>query len=495
MPQPETEWSNRFTTDALVDQAVYMLDADGRITSWNAGAQRLDGLADGGRAGTHFSCLYTEVEREAGVPLKALEQAAREGCSEREGWRIRGDGRRIWAHAIISPMRDCSGNLIGFAKVTRDITRQREMLLQAHRMEAVGHLTAGLIHDFNNLLAVLLASLHRLRPSVRDEGNATTLLDTAVQVAQRGAALTRRMLAFARRREQVAEPVDVRALVSDLLPMLRQAVSPSVRVEARFLSPLAPTLADPSLLEMALLNLVVNARDAMPDGGSVVISAREEEEVQERHASGLTPGRCICLTVADEGLGMDEATLARVMEPLFTTKAEGKGTGLGLPMVRDFVEQSGGRFDLRSHPGEGTTAELRLPIRPGKRTWESRRRHESALGPLTILVVEDNPLILMDMADMLTGLGHRVLEASSGQQALDTLDRYGADLVLTDEEMPGMTGTQLRAEIWEIRPGMPVILVSGNNGEIAGNEGGHRLQKPFDQSELARVIDCVQAPD
>ena len=186
MPQLETGRCDRFLTDTLVDQAVYMLDSDGRITSWNAGGRCLDDLSDEGLVGTHFSCLYTEVEREAGVPLKALEQATREGRSEREGWRVRGGGRRIWAHAHISPMRDHSGNLIGFAKVTRDITRQREMLLQAHRMEAVGHLTAGLIHDFNNLLAVLLASLHRLRPSVRDEGNATALLDTALQVAQRG---------------------------------------------------------------------------------------------------------------------------------------------------------------------------------------------------------------------------------------------------------------------------------------------------------------------
>ena len=372
MPQPGTETRDRLLADALVDPAVYMLDPDGRITSCNAGARRLDGLADDEVVGSHFSRLYTEAERAAGLPTRALEQAAREGRSEREGWRVRGGGRRIWAHALVTPMRDREGNPVGFVKVTRDITRAREMLLQAHRMEAVGHLTAGLVHDFNNLLAVLLASLRRLRPSVPDEGNATALLDTAVQVAQRGAALTRRMLSFARRQEQIAEPVDVPALVADLLPMLRQAAGPSTRVEARFPSPVAAALADPSLLEMALLNLVVNARDAMPDGGSVVISAREEE-ARERDGSGTAPGRWVCLAVADEGQGMDEATLARVMEPLFTTKAEGKGTGLGLPMIRDFAEPSGGRFDLGSRPGVGTTAEIRLPV---PATGLASRAHE-----------------------------------------------------------------------------------------------------------------------
>lgn len=479
--------------DAFDIQAVYMLDPEGWIVGRNAGAQPGNAFADDGVVGAHFSCLYTEAEREAGVPTRHLDLAAREGRCEREGWRVRGGGRRIWAHTLISAMRDRGGSLIGFAKVTRDVTRQREMLLQAHRMEAVGHLTAGLVHDFNNLLAVLLASLHRLRPSVKDEGNATALLDTAVQVAQRGAALTRRMLAFARRREQVAEPVDVPAVVSNLLPMLRQAAGPSVRVEARFPSPLAPALADPSLLELALLNLVVNARDAMPDGGSVVIAAREDQ-AGEWDAAGMAPGRCVCLTVADEGQGMDEATLARVMEPLFTTKAEGKGTGLGLPMIRDFAEQSGGRLDLRSRPGEGTTAEIRLPIPAGERARQGRGRRETASAPLSVLVVEDNPLILMDMVGMLADLGHRVLEASSGGQALDTLREYGADLVLTDEEMPGMTGTRLRAEIRKAWPGLPVVLASGHDGDIAEVQDGPRLRKPFDREELARVIDHVRPP-
>ncbi|WP_162559683.1 two-component system sensor histidine kinase NtrB [Methylobacterium radiodurans] len=364
MPQPRTDPRDRHFAGTLIDQTVYMLDPNGRIISWNAVARRLDGLADDEVVGSHFSRLYTEAEREAGVPVRVLEQAAREGRSEREGWRVRGGGRRIWVHALVSPMRDREDALVGFVKVTRDITRQREMLLQAHRMEAVGHLTAGLVHDFNNLLAVLLASLQRLRPSVKDEGNATDLLDTAVQVAQRGAALTRRMLAFARRREQAPEPVDVSALISDLLPMLRQAAGPLARVETRCPVPIAEALADPSLLEMALLNLVINARDAMPDGGSVVISACEEAvPVQD----GCGSVRCVCLTVADQGQGMDEATLARVMEPLFTTKAEGKGTGLGLPMIRDFAERSGGHFDLRSRPGEGTCAEIRLPVQVSDR--------------------------------------------------------------------------------------------------------------------------------
>lgn len=360
MHKSDAEQSYQFLIEAVVDYAIYMLDLDGRITSWNAGAQRLTGFVDEEIVGTHFSRFYTEEGQLTGLPMRALEEASRKGRFEQEGWRVRKGGSRFWAHVIISPLRDGSGTQIGFAKITRDITRQRALLLQAHRMEAVGQLTAGLVHDFNNLLAVLLASLHKLKPSVQDERNAVALLDTAVQVAQRGAALTRRMLSFARQREHQVDCIDVTVLIHGLIPMLKQAAGSSVRVDAQFPSAIAPVLADASLLELALLNLVVNARDAMPPvGGSVVISAREEEAHDSDAA--LPPGPYVCLTVTDDGLGMEEATLARVMEPLFTTKTEGKGTGLGLPMIRDFAEQSGGRVDLRSRLGGGTIAEIRLP--------------------------------------------------------------------------------------------------------------------------------------
>ncbi|OAS12678.1 MHYT domain-containing protein, partial [Methylobacterium platani] len=357
----------RLLLQSVTDYAIFMLDRDGLVANWNAGARRIKGYEAGEIVGRHFSLFYTEEDRDRGAPAAALAAAAR-GKFAIEGWRVRRDGTRFWASVVIDPIRGEDGALVGFAKVTRDITERKRAeaaleqaqgaLAQAQKMEALGQLTGGVAHDFNNLLMAVLGSLELLRKRLPDDPRLLRLLDNAVQGAQRGASLTQRMLAFARRQELRPEAIDLARLVRDMTDLLQRSIGPGTRIETRFPLNLPPALVDAHQLELALLNLVVNARDAMPEGGTVSIAARLAPSAA---GEGEEPAP-LCLSVTDTGLGMDEATLARAQEPFFTTKGVGKGTGLGLSMVHGLAAQSRGRLVLRSRPGTGTVAEIWLPV-------------------------------------------------------------------------------------------------------------------------------------
>jgi signal transduction histidine kinase len=365
-------------------------------------------------------------------------------------------------------------------------------LRQAQKMEAVGQLTGGIAHDFNNLLTVVLGSLAMLRKRLPEgDERATRLLENALQGAQRGAALTQRLLAFGRR--QVLNPtlVELPRLVHGMADLLRGALGGGTLLRSEFPPGLPPVHVDANQLELALLNLAANARDAMPQGGEIVISA-EERQVMPGEPGGLPPGPYVVLSVADAGEGMDEAVLAQAMEPFFTTKGIGKGTGLGLPMVHGFAVQSGGRFTLRSTREVGTVAELWLP-RAGA-VPAGRAEPQAALMPVTrrgtVLLVDDDPLVLASTAAMLEDLGHTVLEAASGPAAIEML-RAGSqpDLVITDFAMPGMTGLQLAEAVRRLRPGLPVLLATGYaEMQDAALPGVSRLSKPFEQAALARAV-------
>ena len=386
------------------------------------------------------------------------------------------------------------------AKLRLEMSEHRNTeasLHHAQKMEAVGQLTAGIAHDFNNLLTVILGSLAMLRKQLPDSNlKAASLLDNAVQGAERGAAVTQRLLAFGRRQPLRPETVHLSALVLDMSALLRSSLGAGVRVGMHFPATLAPVLVDASQLELALLNLVVNARDAMPEGGEVSISAREAP-VRRATAEGLAATAYVVLSVADSGEGMDPATLERAIEPFFTTKGIGKGSGLGLAMVHGFAAQSGGRLVLDSRPGAGTVAELWLP-----RT-ETRSRPLSGAGrdrvepmppkparPCTILVVDDDPLVLASTSSMLEDLGHVAVAAGSGQEALERLDEMAAfDLVITDYAMPGMTGLQLAAALGRLHPQLPIVVATGYAELPAGDMVGRvRLAKPFGQDALANAI-------
>jgi PAS domain S-box-containing protein len=504
----QSEEQFRKLVQSVTDYAIYMLDPNGRVASWNIGAERIKGYRPDEIIGEHFSRFYTEEDRAAGEPERALETAVREGRYTREGWRVRKDGTHFRASVVIDPIRHDRGELIGFAKITRDITereeaqreieRTREALAQSQKMDAIGQLTGGIAHDFNNLLMATLSSLTLLQKRLPADPQAQRLLETAVHAVERGKTLTQRMLAFARRQDLKPERVDIPTLVRGMTDLLSRSLGPAYTIETRFPLTLGSVVADANQLEMALLNLVVNARDAMPEGGAITIAARDRI-VGPGDAAGLVPGRYVSLCVSDTGSGMDEETLARAMEPFFTTKGVGKGTGLGLSMVHGLAGQSGGRLILESRLGEGTVADLWLPTAdapPGQAaSAEALEELPVASRHLTVLVVDDDVLVLMNTAALLEDLGHLVLEANSGAEALDIFQREPEiDLVITDQAMPMMTGIQLIDRIKALRADVPIVLATGY-GELppGADPAILKLGKPFHQRDLAKVLAAALA--
>jgi PAS domain S-box-containing protein len=501
----ESQQQFRLLVQGVTDYAIYLLSPEGYVSSWNPGAQRIKGYAPEEIIGQHFSRFYTEEDRQAGLPQQTIAIATSEGRFEREGWRLRKDGTKFFANVVVDAIHNPDGSLLGFAKITRDITERtkaeraleaaREALLQSQKMEAIGHLTGGIAHDFNNLLMAIQGSLELLRRRLpSDDPRVTQLIDNAFQGAQRGAALTQRMLAFARRQELKLVPLDVHDVVQRMANLLQSSLGPSVRVETHFPLELPRINADANQLELALLNLAINGRDAMPKGGTVTISATKRTDVP-----GLKAGDYLCVSVTDTGTGMDEETLKRAREPFFTTKGVGKGTGLGLPMVHGMAEQSGGTLLLKSRPGRGTSAEICLPVALGEpisATQDLTAHASHTEKKLTILAVDDDPLVALNTSALLEELGHTVYSAPSALHALEILHREKKiDLIITDQLMPDMTGLELATRIRQENAHMPIILATGY-AELGPGEGDGlpRLAKPFSQRELAEVIARAVGP-
>ena len=375
-------------------------------------------------------------------------------------------------------------------------TREREAALaQIHEMqkvESLGQLTGGVAHDFNNLLMAVLGNLELLRKMVPDDPKARRLIDGAIQGAERGATLTKRMLAFARRQELKPETVNVPTLVDSMVEMLGRSLGPGIQIVTEFEAQLPPTRVDPNQLELALLNLALNGRDAMPLGGRLTISAHRER-VAAGDVSGLKPGEYVCIAERDTGQGMDEGTLKRATEPFFTTKGAGRGTGLGLSMVDGLVAQSGGAMRITSQPGLGTTVEMWLPV-------SEEAKIEPAVPVVLpnieetrccrVLVVDDDPIVAAGTVAMLEDLGHVATEVDSGEAALQVLRSDGSiDLVITDHAMPGMTGTELASCIRRAWPELPVAIATGY-AELPGDGELElpRLSKPYRQQDLAALL-------
>lgn len=495
----------RLLVHSVIDYAIYMINPQGVITNWNAGAQRIKGYEAHEVIGTPFARFYPPEDQARGMPAQALATALREGRFEAEGWRVRKDGSRFWASVIIDPIRDANGQHLGFAKVTRDVTEKRaaqqaleaarEELFQAQKLEAIGQLTGGVAHDFNNLLMVILSSLtlarRRLFP---DQHGVLRLLHNAAKAARRGVSLTQRMLAFARRQPLSPTVVDLADLMCGMKELLQQSIGPLVELVIDVPRNLPKAVVDQHQLELAVLNLVVNARDAMPEGGRITVGAHQGELSDQTGA--VQAG--VCLSVADTGSGMDSATLARATEPFFTTKGTGKGTGLGLPMVHGLAAQSGGELRLTSEAGVGTVAEIWLPTALGQaadtraRTDDQEQEAPSHLSaPVTVLVVDDDPLVLDSAAAMLEDQGHTVVRATSAEQALTELaEGTQVDLVITDYAMPRMSGLDFIRALPSVGCHAPVILASGF-AEAGADVGLDLIQlnKPFTQEELNTAVD------
>jgi PAS domain S-box-containing protein len=499
----ESEEQFRRLVEGVTDYAIYMLSPEGVVTNWNAGAERIKGYKREEIVGQNFERFYTVEDQAKGEPLKALKIAEAEGRSEREGWRVRKDGTRFLAHVVIDAIRDSNGRLVGFAKITRDITERakaqqelehaREQLFQSQKLEAVGQLTGGVAHDFNNLLMAVLGSLELARKRIPPDSEALRWLNNATEGAQRGVTLTQRLLAFARRQELEFKPTDVPKLIEGMSDLLQRSLGSLVSLEIGFPSQLPAASTDPAQLETAILNLVVNARDAMPEGGKISISA---SHVRHPGTSPVAAGDYVCISVADQGEGMSPDTLARSTEPFFTTKGVGKGTGLGLSMVHGMAQQSGGALSIQSELGQGTVATIWLPVAVGQADEAIpavNSTPETGAKGLKILAVDDDALVLMNTAAMLEDLGHSVIEAYSAVDALEHLERDSFDLVITDHAMPRMTGAQLAEIIKQRWPGTSIVLATGYAELPNGSDPGvPRLAKPFSQAHLAALLSGIR---
>ncbi|MFL5142231.1 MAG: PAS domain S-box protein [Microvirga sp.] len=487
----ESERQLRLLVRGVTDYALYMLDPNGVVTSWNAGGERLKGYTADEIVGQHFSRFYTEHERSAGLPARALRIAAAEGRFEAEGWRVRKDGSLFWANVIVDPIFDDDGSLVGFAKITRDITERREAQLalqaaqaqraQTQKMEALGQLTGGVAHDFNNLLMIVSGHVHTLKKLVADDQKGVRAAEAIELAARRGESLTRQLLSFSRRQMLTPVVAGVGERLEAVRPLIASSIGAQVRLAAVVPPELWPVRVDLAEFELALINLALNARDAMPTGGTLTISTARGD------------GDTVLLSVSDTGTGMSAEVADRAFEPFFTDKPEGKGTGLGLAMVYGVITGAGGNVDLETAEGEGTTLTLSLPATDEPAPEEPELTPEVAAGRgETVLLVEDADA-LRDLTRRILGeAGYTVLEARNGVQAVRIVARQGPiDLLVSDIVMPGMSGRDLALRLREKDPALPIVFMSGYTDDalLGGDFTTTRLlPKPFDAEQLLRAV-------
>jgi PAS domain S-box-containing protein len=482
----KSEGQFKMLVGGVTDYALYMLDPNGVVSNWNAGGERIKGYSAGEIVGQHFSRFYTPLDQAAGKPARALKTALETGHYEEEGWRVRKDGSFFWASVVIDPIRNDAGELIGFAKITRDISERKEaqeklhamqrQLAESQKFDALGQLTGGVAHDFNNLLMIISGSIHAIRKDITSE-KALKALQSIDGASQRAASLTRQLLTFARR--QSLQPLSIK--LSERLNVLRDVLNSGLGSTVALVIDVADDVwnivVDPNEFETALVNLVINARDAMPEGGSVMISASNDPEKDQ-----------VAISVTDSGVGIPDDIATKVFDPFFTTKAVGKGTGLGLSQVHGFAHQAGGSVGLKSILGEGTTITMCLPKATGQLTPEQKQ--VSLKGSGTVLLVEDNPEVATASAGLLEQLGYHVRWAADASAALAELERDGIDIVFSDVVMPGkMDGFGLAKTIREKNPRIPILLMTGYSASTT--EIGAQfpiLRKPYQLHELSREL-------
>jgi PAS domain S-box-containing protein len=488
----ESEQRFRLLVQAVRDYAIYMLDVDGRVTNWNTGAEAIKGYREAEIVGEHFSRFYTEEDRARGEPARALATALTEGKYEKEAQRIRKDGTRFWAHVLIDPIHDETGEHVGFAKVTRDITARRQAeleleearaaLFQSQKLQALGALTGGVAHDFNNLLTVMRGSAELLKRAGLPEAKRQRYLDAIIDTADRASALTSHLLAFGRRQSLSPEVIDLNIQLDAFAEVLSRALGSQIEVVLE----LAPILwlveADPTHLETAILNAAINARDAMPDGGRITISTSNCPDDN---------GDMVCVAIADTGGGMPQNVIDRAFEPFFTTKPVGRGTGLGLSQIHGFAAQTGGRAEIHSVEGQGTTIRLVLP-RTTKSASSAAPCDGAAIVPegLKVLLVEDNDQV-REFADHLLGeLNCDAVSAVDAKEALAALGQGEFDLLFSDVVMPDTSGLDLARIVRNRYPDLPVLLATGYSEEISEDAASEFevIRKPYGSEGLAAKI-------
>ena len=500
----ESEWRFRMVIQCVTDYAIFMLDREGHITNWNLGAQRIHQFTAAEIIGEHLHRFHSEEERHSGEPARALQVAAYEGKYVTEGWRLRRDESRFWASVLIEAIRDDAGELAGFVNITRDITERREaqasleraqeQLAQSQKMEALGQLTGSIAHDFNNLLMIVSGHAQLLRRRLTDPKHLQAI-DAVHSAANRGESLTRQLLAFSRRQPLNPVIADLGERIEAVREMLVGSLRGNVQLECHMAEAVWPVEVDIAELELALVNIAVNARDAMPGGGTITLSARN---VTLRKSDGVEQleGDFVALSMVDTGVGIAPDVLPKIFEPFFTTKALGKGTGLGLSQVYGFARQSGGTVVATSRVGSGTAITIYLPRREAVPVdaVEAPPMQPIVPGQGTILVVEDNAEVAAVTASLVEQLGYRTLRADNATDALNCLQQgeqgEQVDLVLSDIVMPGsMNGIALAQAIGSRYPQIPVLLTSGYSDMVQTAASQFAvLRKPFQLPALEKAI-------
>jgi PAS domain S-box-containing protein len=517
----ESERQFRHLVQSVVDYAIFRLDKDGVVATWNAGAERIKGYSPDEIIGRHFSAFYTEEDRVEGIPARALAIAAGEGRFEAEGWRVRKDGSRFWASVVIDPIRNDKGELVGFAKVTRDVTERmetqrilretQEQLALSQRMEAVGQLSGGIAHDFNNLLMIIMGNLERVKQATQGLGESAANLQrpigNALRGDQRAAALTHRLLAFSRRQPLNPKLLDLNKYLPGVADFLQRSLGERIEIEVSGAPRLWQIEVDVPQLETTLVNLAVNARDAMPNGGKLTVEASNQTVDRDylRTNPEVAAGQYALISVSDTGDGMTAEVLARAFEPFFTTKEIGHGTGLGLSQVYGFVKQSGGHVKIYSEAGHGTTVKLYFPRARGQAddVEHDRGPSQGAVGGEIVLVVEDDNDLRWYLIEALRHLNYRAIGAPNADAALRILEDQSAriDLMLTDVTMPGMNGRELATRARELRPVLKALFMSGYSANAVVHHGRvdldvQLIQKPVSLDELAtRIRDMLDHAD
>jgi len=491
----------RMLVQGVRDYAIYMLDTRGTITSWNSGARAIKGYEEDEAVGQHFSLFYTAEDQARGAPAAALATSLRDGKFEAEAQRVRKDGSLFWAHVLIDPIFNEAGEHVGFAKITRDINEKKqaeqqlrhtqEALLQSQKLQALGELAGGIAHDFNNLMTVMRGSADfMLRQPDLPAEKRNRYLNVMLETAERATSLTSQLLAFARRQPLEPEVIDFSVRLDAMGEVLQRTLGSLYDLKLDLAPSLWPVELDPTGLEAALLNAVLNARDAMPEGGRITITTRNAPRPD---------GDGVLLSIADTGEGIPAETLERVFEPFFTTKPAGKGTGLGLSQIHGYAIQSGGTATIRSEMGAGAIVELWLP-----RTSKQPTRHVLADARITIpkglrvLLVEDSEHVRYFARQLLADLGCDVIEASNGLEALEQIEGREVDLVFSDIVMPVMNGFELATRLRAARNSVPVLLASGYSSKQFIPKDQREfpiLRKPYKLETLAGSINQLVASE
>jgi len=502
----------RLLVEAVKDYAIFMLDPQGNVASWNEGAQRAKGYLTSEIVGKNFSKFYTHEDIASGLPEYLLRQAEENGRIEVEGWRVRKDGSRFWADVTLTAIRNEAGKLIGFAKVTRDVTerRQNEETLRAkqaeinqlQKVEALGRLAGGIAHDFNNLLAGILGCAEAISPVFTDDNPAREDLQAIEEACARGRLLVQQLMAFSRRQVAAPKTVHINSIIEGMAQLLQRAIGSTIELHLELDPTLNAIRMDVSQLEQILMNLALNARDAMPVNGRLTIRTANTWVDETNVIDGLPDRPCeaIELTFSDTGIGMSKEIMSKIFEPFYTTKAPGKGTGLGLSTVYGIVQQNKGGISVFSVPKMGSTFKIFLPAQgvvrknqplQTEKLSDMFERHRTEL----ILIVDDEPLVLRNTVRALEKVGYSVLSASNAETAIEsfTKARGKIRLLLTDIIMPGKNGKELADQLQRQDPMLKILFMSGYSAEIIAEHGIMKeaialLEKPFNAINLINKV-------